>query len=46
MDGERVRIAVEGSTTAGVFTPDTPDSEEAEESILCLVMPLRLTDDS
>ncbi|MBU1700253.1 MAG: DNA polymerase III subunit beta [Candidatus Eisenbacteria bacterium] len=42
VESERVNIALESSTTAGVFTPD---EESPEEPILCLVMPLRLTDE-
>jgi len=39
---ERVQVAFHTSGTAGVFTPD---DQNPEEPILCLVMPLRLTED-
>jgi DNA polymerase-3 subunit beta len=39
---ERLRIALHSAGTAGVFTPE---DENPEEPILCLVMPLRLTEE-
>jgi DNA polymerase-3 subunit beta len=39
---ERVQMAFQSSTTAGVFTPDDGNPEEP---VLCLVMPLRLADE-
>jgi DNA polymerase-3 subunit beta len=41
MDGERVVLALDKPTSAAVITPAGP---VGQEEVLCLVMPLRLTD--
>lgn len=43
MDSEQVDIAFRTPTTAGVFTPRVPDGKP---DLLCLVMPLRLPEES